>query len=47
MDGGIDPTTPAFWFGLGVLIVKSILTALASYLVRLKVDPAVSRPDPV
>jgi hypothetical protein len=38
MQGG-DVTSPAFWAAIGGLVVKSILTASASYLVRLKVEP--------
>jgi hypothetical protein len=31
-----DITSPAFWSAFGVLVGKSFLTALASYLTRLK-----------
>lgn len=31
-----DPTSGAFWLTIGILVVKSFLTALASFLVRLK-----------
>lgn len=37
--GGADVLSGAFWVGLGVLVVKSFLTALASYLQRLKSAP--------
>lgn len=39
MDSGVDPATPIFWAGVGGLVIKSLLTATASYLVRLKVAP--------
>jgi hypothetical protein len=42
----VDIATWAFWAGLGLLVVKSILTALGSYLLRLKKAPNVdSHPD--
>ncbi len=34
-----EVTSGAFWTGLGVLTLKSVLTAVASYFVRLKVTP--------
>ena len=34
-----DITTQAFWVTLGVLVVKSVLTSAASFLLRLKVAP--------
>lgn len=34
--GTTDPTTPAFWAAAGAIVLKSFLTALASYLTRLK-----------
>lgn len=37
--GDVEVTTTAFWAALGVLILKSFLTALASYLQRLKNAP--------
>jgi hypothetical protein len=40
----VDISTGAFWIGFGLLIGKSVLTALGSYLLRLKVAPRV---DPV
>lgn len=40
----VDVTSPVFWQTLGVLAVKSVLTAVGSYLVRLKVSP---KPTPV
>jgi uncharacterized membrane protein SirB2 len=36
----VEVTAQAFWIGLGVLVVKSVLTALGSYLLRLKKAPA-------
>lgn len=39
----IDISQAAFWTGLGILVVKSVLSALGSYLLRLKVAP---KPDP-
>lgn len=36
-----DPFTPTFWWLLLALIVKSILTAVASFLLRFKKQPAV------
>lgn len=39
MDSGIDPTQPLFWAAAGGLVIKSALTATASFLVRLKVAP--------
>jgi hypothetical protein len=39
----IDILQAAFWTGLGILVVKSVLSALGSYLLRLKVAP---KPDP-
>lgn len=41
----VDITAQAFWIGLGILVVKSILTALGSYLLRLKKAPNVD-PNP-
>ena len=38
--GTVDPTSPAFWSLAGGIVVKSFLTALASYLTRLKVTKA-------
>jgi hypothetical protein len=35
----VDISTEAFWIGLGILVVKSILTSLGSYLLRLKHAP--------
>lgn len=34
-----DITSPLFWGGLGVLVGKSFLTSLASFLTRLKTAP--------
>lgn len=39
LSGGLDVLSGAFWVALGVLILKSFLTALASYLQRLKSAP--------
>ena len=39
LDGG-DVLSGVFWAGLGVLILKSVLTSAASYLVRLRKAPA-------
>ena len=36
--GDLDPTSGAFWLAAGGLVVKSLLTSLASYLTRLKVS---------
>lgn len=41
----LDITTSTFWIGLGVLVVKSLLTAFGSYLLRLKKAPHVD-PNP-
>ena len=35
-----DLTAGEAWLALGVAVGKSVLTALASYVMRLKVDPA-------
>jgi hypothetical protein len=40
----VDVSTAAFWTGAGILAVKSILSALGAYLLRLKVAP---KPAPV
>lgn len=37
--GGADITSAAAWGVLGVMLAKSALTAVGSYLVRLKVSP--------
>ena len=39
-----DVSTAAFWAGAGILVLKSILSALGAYLLRLKVAP---KPAPV
>jgi hypothetical protein len=39
----VDISEGTFWTALGVLVVKSVLSALGSYLLRLKVAP---KPDP-
>lgn len=39
IDGG-DVMSPLFWTSMGGLVVKSVLTSAASYLVRLKVAQA-------
>ena len=36
-----DPTSPVFWGAVGALAVRSLVTAVASYFVRLKVTPKV------
>lgn len=36
-----DVTSPIFWGTLGVLVVKSVLTSVASYLTRLRSTPNV------
>jgi hypothetical protein len=41
----VEITAQAFWVGLGLLVVKSVLTAFGSYLLRLKKAPNVD-PDP-
>ena len=41
----VDISSRTFWIGLGVLVVKSLLTALGSYLLRLKKAPHVD-PNP-
>jgi hypothetical protein len=41
----VDISSTTFWMGLGLLIVKSVLTALGSYLLRLKKAPRVD-PNP-
>jgi hypothetical protein len=35
----VDVSAGAFWTAAGVLVVKSVLSALGSYLLRLKVAP--------
>jgi hypothetical protein len=35
----VDVNSELFWTSAGVLVLKSVVTALASYLVRLKVAP--------
>lgn len=39
LNGG-DVMSPLFWTAVGTLAAKSIVTAFASYLVRLKFTPA-------
>ena len=34
-----DVTSPMFWTGLGVLVLKSFLVSGASYMMRLKLEP--------
>jgi high-affinity Fe2+/Pb2+ permease len=41
----VDISSTEFWIGLGLLVVKSVLTALGSYLLRLKKAPRVD-PEP-
>lgn len=51
LDGG-DVLSPVFWGAVGVLIIKSVLVALASYLQRLRKapkplpEPPAPEPDP-
>jgi hypothetical protein len=35
----VQISTQAFWVSLGLLVVKSLLTAFGSYLLRLKKEP--------
>lgn len=42
----VEVSAQAFWVGLGILIVKSVLTALGSYLLRLKKAPATPPASP-
>lgn len=42
LNGG-DVTSPIFWTAVGALAAKSIVTAIASYMVRLKFTPPVSQ----
>lgn len=52
LNGG-DVTSPVFWGAVGVLIIKSILVALASYMQRLRKapkplpEPPLPEPDPL
>lgn len=39
MGSGVEVTSQAFWAAAGVLALKSVLTGLATYLLRLKVTP--------
>lgn len=39
LDSGVDVTSGAFWAAAGVLVLKSVLTGVASFLLRLKVTP--------
>ncbi|AIX99756.1 hypothetical protein ART_0158 [Arthrobacter sp. PAMC 25486] len=51
LDGG-DVLSPVFWAAVGVLVVKSVLVAFASYLQRLRKapkplpEPPLPEPDP-
>lgn len=45
LDGG-DVLSPVFWGGVLVLVVKSLLVSLASYLQRLRKAPAELPADP-
>jgi hypothetical protein len=40
-----DVTTEAFWITFGILVAKSFMTALGSYLLRLKVTPKNVEPE--
>jgi hypothetical protein len=42
-----DISTQTFWIGAGVLVVKSVLSALGAYLLRLKVAPKPTVPENV
>ncbi|WP_263729946.1 hypothetical protein [Cellulomonas sp. SG140] len=37
-----DLSSPAAWTGLGLLVARSAITSVASYLVRMKVTPAIT-----
>lgn len=39
MESGVDITSGVFWTAAGVLVLKSVLTGLATYLLRLKITP--------
>lgn len=39
MQKNVDVTTEAFWITFWILVVKSFLTALGSFLLRLKFTP--------
>lgn len=39
MESGVDVTSGVFWSAAGVLVLKSVFTGLATYLLRLKVTP--------
>lgn len=39
MGSGVEVTSQAFWAAAGVLMLKSVLTGVASFLLRLKVTP--------
>ena len=36
--GQLEPTDPAFWVALGGIVLKSVLTAAATYFVRMKLQ---------
>lgn len=40
-----DLTDPLFWTAAGLMVTKSILTAFASFMARLKSTPKESTPD--
>lgn len=40
-----EVTTEAFWITFGILVAKSFMTALGSYLLRLKVTPKNAQPE--
>ena len=47
LDGG-DVLSPVFWAAVGILVIKSVLVALASYLQRLRSAPKpLPEPDPL
>lgn len=41
-----DPFTLAFWAGVGILLVKSLITAVISFMLRYAKDPKVPTADP-
>jgi hypothetical protein len=43
LNGG-DPMTPAFWIAVLGLVVRSTVTGIATYFVRLKLPPKNSQP---
>lgn len=39
LDSGVDVTSGAFWVAAGVLVLKSVLTGIGTFLLRLRVTP--------